>query len=275
MNYQSRIFGKASPASLTLDSFFDLNTMSRTTQTLVKQTQRNAFYSMGMKKTATLFAVILSTMTLTGCSVLEASVSSPRSITENQSDKIVKTLQGPLMRFPHKQSMRQDPALDLYRDTHSRSSVLSFYSRLTGSTQIARTILDASDKEGIAPSLAFSVAWAESGFQTRNVSFNPGSVDRGLFQLNSKTFANLNEKDFFDPKVNASHGLRYLDYCLSYGEDEIVALALYNAGLPRIQKGAVPRSTYGYIERVLSYKADLDKRFGDEVVSRWLPRSDY
>lgn len=194
---------------------------------------------------------------------------------ENQTEKIAKTLEGPIARFPVRQQARQDPTLDLYRNKQSRPAVVSFYSRLTGSEHIARTILDAADREGVPPSLAFSVAWVESSFRARTVSYNTKSVDRGLFQLNSKTFTHLEEQEFFDPKVNASHGLRYLDYCLSYGNDEIVALALYNAGLPRIQNGKVPRSTYGYIDKVLSYKADVDARFGREVVSRWLPRSDY
>lgn len=232
---------------------------------------------MGMKKNAALFftALLLWASFVPSCSLLEASATILPKPSETQKDTIMKTLEGPILRFPVSQSLRQDPTLELYHDDRSRLSVLSFYTRLTGSAHIARTILDAAAAEGISPSLAFSVAWVESGYYARTVSLNSRSVDRGLFQLNSKTFPFLEEKDFFDPKVNASHGLRYLDYCLSYGNDEIVALALYNAGLPRIQQGSVPRSTYGYIEKVLSYKADLDKRFGAEVVSRWLPRCDY
>ena len=271
------MLGKATHPPLDLDSFSDLNKMSPTSCLYGKKTQRKALISMGMKKNTVLFfsALLLWGYVVSSCSVLEASATVLTTTCDNQADKIMKTLQGPILRFPVNQSTRQDPTLELYHDDRSRPSVISFYARLTGSAHIAKTILDAADAEGVSPSLAFSVAWVESGYYARTVSLNSRSVDRGLFQLNSKTFPYLEEKDFFDPKVNASHGLRYLDYCLSYGNDEIVALALYNAGLPRIQQGSVPRSTYGYIEKVLSYKADLDKRFGDEVVSRWLPRCDY
>jgi hypothetical protein len=275
MRCQAFEVGKATSHPLALDSFSYLNTMSPNQYTLVKQTQRNVIFSMGMKKTAILLFVVLSSSLMSACSLLEASATQTAVSMENQAEKIAKTLEGPILSFPVNPQNRQDPTLDLYRDQRSRSSVVSFYTSLTGSAFIARTILEEAEKEDVSPSLAFSVAWVESGYHAKTVSHNSRSVDRGLFQLNSKTFTSLEEEDFFDPKVNASHGLRYLDYCLSYGNDEIVALALYNAGLPRIQNGAVPRSTYGYIAKVLSYKADLDKRFGDEVVSRWLPRSDY
>jgi soluble lytic murein transglycosylase-like protein len=181
----------------------------------------------------------------------------------------------PVTRIPFSGALGSDPGIELYAKTESRKSVVGFYARVAGSEALARTILEAACAKGISPSLAFSIAWVESNFKTRTVSANTHSVDRGLFQLNSKTFHYLDEKDFFDPAVNAKNGLAYLDYCLSYGGDEIIALAVYNAGLPRILKGAVPKSTYGYIGRVLSYKADLDRRFGNEVVSRWLPRSDF
>ncbi len=188
-------------------------------------------------------------------------------------EKIALVLSKPVTRFPLSKQAGLDPALELYSQAATRSVVLDFYSKRTGSAWIAKTILDASLSRGISPALAFSIAKVESNFRPRVVSHNPGSVDRGLFQLNSRTFHQLSEKEFFDPAVNAKHGLSYLEYCLSYGDDEIVALAVYNAGFPRLAKGLVPASTYAYIDKVLGYKEDLEQSFGNEVVTRWLPRS--
>ena len=78
--------------------------------------------------------------------------------------------------------------------------------------------------------LAFSLMWAESRFDPEAYNRNAVSIDRGLFQLNSESFPQLSRDDFYDIETNVSNGVSYLRYCLNLGENEIVALAIYNAG---------------------------------------------
>ena len=97
------------------------------------------------------------------------------------------------------------------------------------------------------------------------MNFNRSSVDRGLFQLNSRSFRFLKEKDFFDPETNAKYGTAHLRFCLDRGENEIVALAMYNAGTIGVKTGT-PLSTLKYVARVEEYKDYLDSRFRKEVL---------
>ena len=100
----------------------------------------------------------------------------------------------------------------------------------------------------------------ESGFQTKATNWNRYSVDRGLFQLNSQTFPKLREQDFYDPQVNARYGLAHLRHCLNTGGNEIVALAMYNAGARKVNDGT-PYSTLNYIARILDYREELEQQF--------------
>ena len=103
------------------------------------------------------------------------------------------------------------------------------------------------------------------------MNYNGTSIDRGIFQLNSLTFRNLSEDDFFNPEVNAFHGLRYLEFCLDQGVDDAQALAIYNAGLSRVIRGQTPSSTLRYTAGVLSYEAALLEDFTDFILSQFPP----
>jgi soluble lytic murein transglycosylase-like protein len=139
---------------------------------------------------------------------------------------------------------------------------------------VARAILDAAQGKDVDVNLAFALVWAESDFKPKTKSYNKDkSVDRGLFQLNSKTFPSLSEKDAFEPQVNARMGINHLSFCLDYTGNEIQALAAYNAGLSRAEGGRVPVSTYAYIEKVLTYRDRIEKRFKDELLSFWIPHT--
>ncbi len=159
----------------------------------------------------------------------------------------------------------EDPGLFLYRNKLFSRVVVDFYTRITGSREIALPIIEYSDKYDIPLSLAFALAWVESRYNPRAVNRNHGSVDRGLFQLNSKTFRFLSRKDFFNPRINAKYGIAHLRFCLNTGKDEIVGLAMYNAGTIGVKKGT-PLSTLRYVSKIIKYKEHLDRLFKQEVL---------
>jgi soluble lytic murein transglycosylase-like protein len=85
-------------------------------------------------------------------------------------------------------------------------------------------------------------------------------VDRGLFQLNSRTFPHVRVDDFYDPQINARLGLKHLRFCLNQSKSELVALAIYNAGALKVQKGT-PYRTLNHVARILDYREKLEKDF--------------
>jgi soluble lytic murein transglycosylase-like protein len=153
-----------------------------------------------------------------------------------------------------------DAGLYLYRNERTRPLVKQFYTRVTRDREIAEAILSAADLSDVSLPLAFSLAWVESSYRVRALNRNANSVDRGLFQLNSRTFPDLEEEQFYNPRINAEHGLAYFRYCLEAGSNELVALAMYNAGVNRVRRGT-PYSTLHYVARILENERKLFDSF--------------
>jgi len=162
----------------------------------------------------------------------------------------------------------EDKILALYRNAQSRPAVEWFYSRITASREIAQAILEFSDKNDISPNLAFAVAYVESRYKTtaKNVNENK-TIDRGLFQLNSASFKNLSEEDFYNPRVSARYGLSHLRYCIDVAGNEITGLAIYNAGAVRVKKNGAPQKTLNYVAKITNYRNRLETQFAGEVLS--------
>jgi soluble lytic murein transglycosylase-like protein len=139
--------------------------------------------------------------------------------------------------------------------------VEDFLKGKVGSAEISSVIFRETRKNGLPISLTLALAWAESRFDPLAVNRNESTVDRGLYQLNSRSFPKLTEAEFFDPAVNAGHGIAYLRYCLERGENEITALAMYNAGPRRVSERGAPRVTLAYIDKILTYREALDREF--------------
>jgi soluble lytic murein transglycosylase-like protein len=156
---------------------------------------------------------------------------------------------------------KKDPTLELYRDEASRKHVERFFIELTGSERISRPILRYADRHDVSLFLAFSVAYVESRFNARAVNKNASSVDRGVFQLNSRAFPRLKERDFFDPETSAKYGISHLKFCLQEGGNDIAAIAMYNAGKNRVTSKGAPLVTLGYISRYVEYRSDLEAAF--------------
>jgi soluble lytic murein transglycosylase-like protein len=138
--------------------------------------------------------------------------------------------------------------------------VESFYVALTGSREISLPILHYASDNDIPLPLAFALARGESEFNARAYNRNPRSVDRGLFQLNSHTFPFLKAEQFYDPEINARYGLEHLRLCLDQADNEVVALAIYNAGVAKVHNGT-PYSTLNHIARILEYRDQITQDF--------------
>jgi hypothetical protein len=169
--------------------------------------------------------------------------------------------------FLHEPEPVQDLAAEYYRDPLSRDLVTEFFSRLSGSREIAGAILDASETFNISPSLAFALSWEESRYFPRAVNRRNlnGSVDRGLFQLNNRSFPKLTEAEFFDPRINTWNGIAHLRWCLDSGGSELIALSMYNAGSGRVNADGTPKKTLEYVDRVLASRRKIDSLFEAEV----------
>jgi soluble lytic murein transglycosylase-like protein len=154
-----------------------------------------------------------------------------------------------------------DPGLTLYRNPTTRISVIDFYTELTGNSEVSNAILRGAEANDIPLALAFALAWGESRFNPRAVNQNLITIDRGLFQLNSKTFPTLSPAECFTPKINAEYGLAHFRWCLREGKNEIVAIAIYNAGKGRVEKGGTPRTTLDHINNILDYRTKLEENF--------------
>lgn len=161
------------------------------------------------------------------------------------------------------------PALDLYRENLTHDAVVSFFVAETGSEATALPIMYYAEKYDIPFSVVFSLAYVESRYSTRAVNQNSSSVDRGLFQLNNRTFRNLTEDDFFHPDVNTYHGMQYLVFCLNQGADIPQAIAIYNAGWTRVRAGRTPTSTKRHVSRVLSKRDSIDRAFRAYMLERF------
>jgi soluble lytic murein transglycosylase-like protein len=152
--------------------------------------------------------------------------------------------------------------LALYRDDHLKPLVVEYYANLTQDRAVTTAILEACDSLDLDPSLGFALAWNESHFNPMAVSYNPDTMDRGLFQLNSRTFSRLDRKTVFDPKSNAQQGLAFYKGVLAKLGTPERALGYYNSGIGMITDRALPRSTQAYVKRVLE---DWDRMDRDAI----------
>jgi hypothetical protein len=160
-----------------------------------------------------------------------------------------------------------DPVLEYYRNPSYKDVVVEFFTGICLDREISFAILDNSDRLNVSPALAFAVCWEESRFNPSAVNRHnrDGSIDRGLFQLNSRSFPYLSSAAFFDVRSNAFYGISHLRYCLDTGGTEVSALAVYNAGAGRVQTTGAPQSTLNYISRILENRRRIEMRFNNRI----------
>jgi hypothetical protein len=189
-----------------------------------------------------------------------------------------------------KETAREDPSLffvenheenrDLVRELlqrqDTRAWVIDYFAKVCGSWGVALAILDNAAEYKIPSALAFALCYEESRFNPRavNQKNENGTIDRGLFQLNSSSFPNLETRAFFVPETNARFGMSHLRHCLDTGKTEISALAMYNAGTNRIRSTGAPKSTLDYIHRILENRRRIETQFKAQLLDQlaeWNP----
>jgi hypothetical protein len=165
-----------------------------------------------------------------------------------------------------KMSENVDDGLRLYRQPLSRTAVEWFYFQIAGDKSVVQAILTEAEKNNIPLSLAFALAHTESNYNTKAINRNSNNtLDRGLFQLNSNSFPQLKEADFFDPSISSKYGMTHLKFCLNTAGNEVSALAMYNAGTGRVRSNKTPQSTLNYVGKIISYQKMLDQLFSEQV----------
>jgi hypothetical protein len=162
----------------------------------------------------------------------------------------------------------QDPVLSYFRNPEFREWVIDFFSGICTNRDIVQAILENADTFDVSPALAFALSWEESRFNPNAVNrYNrDGSIDRGLFQLNNRSFPNLELALFFDIKTNTYYGIGHLRYCLDTGGSEVSALAMYNAGTGRVRTSGAPEVTLNYISRILGNKSKIESQFHARLI---------
>jgi hypothetical protein len=161
-----------------------------------------------------------------------------------------------------------DSVLEYYRKPEYKEWIIEFFSALCSSREIAWAILDSSDEFDIPPALAFALCWEESRFNPNAINRHnrDGSIDRGLFQLNNRSFTQLEISSFYNVYSNARYGIGHLRHCLNAGGSEISALAMYNAGAGRVKSTGAPEVTLNYISRILENRRKIESRFHSRLI---------
>jgi len=162
----------------------------------------------------------------------------------------------------------KDIILNSYLNPAFREWTLAFFQKKTGSLDVAAVILSNAAETGIPPALAFALCYEESRYNPAAINHNQnGTVDRGLFQLNSATFPKLKTQDFYILEVNARQGLSHLAWCLKNAGTDVAGLAMYNAGHNRVRTAGTPKSTLDYVSRILKQQRAIEDRFMHEYIS--------
>lgn len=141
--------------------------------------------------------------------------------------------------------------------------VLSFYDSLTGNRKITLAILQNAKEWEISINFAFALAKKESEFNPRRKNYNEwnDSWDRGLFQLNNKSFT-LSEEEYFNPDINSHKGLQYFHQQFLTFNDNYLAMLAYNWGPNRVKAGKTPpQKVVNYIEDIKSYEKEYNDLF--------------
>ena len=156
-----------------------------------------------------------------------------------------------------------DPIMEYYRRSEYKSWVIEFFTEICSRREIAQIILQNTDVYDVSVALAFALCWEESRFNPHAVGKpnRDGSIDRGLFQLNNRSFPDLDMYSFFNIQHNTRYGISHLKYCLDFGGSEVSALAMYNAGTGRVTSTGAPSVTLNYISHILENKGKIESRF--------------
>jgi soluble lytic murein transglycosylase-like protein len=146
---------------------------------------------------------------------------------------------------------------------------VAFAARYRISPQLARTIQDAAEAQGLDPDLGFRLVRAESNFNPRARS-HAGAL--GLTQLMPNTARWLNRgmttpERIMQPEANLAAGFRYLRRLIDKYDDLRLALLAYNRGEGAVdrdlRRGRNPEN--GYTRHVLGTGVERYRGDGRQV----------
>ena len=204
------------------------------------------------------FTVLYSFLTLYLCAILVISCRAQEILPQAEPEPVAEQASAGLEKDG-------DLILNSYRNPALKDKTLAFFGELTGSAGIAEAVLANAAVFEVAPALAFSLCAEESAYNPRALNRNHNNtVDRGIFQLNSASFPHLKTVDFYNVEVNARYGLSHLRWCLDTAGNEVSALAMYNAGMTRVNSQGTPKHTLDYVSRILARQRRIEKLFSDE-----------
>lgn len=166
------------------------------------------------------------------------------------------------LRYP---AWQPEPAGPVRRPGPGQAVAQGVATKLPRGFNEVKPYLDAAaQSHSVDPALVYSVAAAESAFNTEAVS-HKGAL--GLMQIMPATAArygvsgyslNTGRHNVLEPQVNAQVGSRYLaDLLRLFGGDTSLAVAAYNAGEGAVSKygNRIPPypETQKYVERVMGF----------------------
>jgi len=160
---------------------------------------------------------------------------------ENGGDDVLET--GSLGKIVRARST----SFDVFRQRHT-----SLSGRPLRGLPFGNEIRLAAERYDIDALLVAAIVEVESGFNPTAVS---GKGATGLMQLMPGNIAEESRDLLTDPRVNLTHGVRYLSQLLRQYEGDLeLTLAAYNAGPGNVRKfGGLPpfRETRQFVDRVL------------------------
>jgi len=133
---------------------------------------------------------------------------------------------------------------------------------------LAALIILIATETGIPPNFALAVAICESNLNPTVVSAKrwDGSVDRGIFQLNSYVYPNIN---WADPETNIRLGIKHLRWLMEMEcHNTYWAVAVsYNAGHSyMLKKIPPPQSSIEFANKVMLVYGELQKGYFSPVI---------
>jgi hypothetical protein len=230
------------------------------------------FHNVKMEQVIPMFAGVLSSLLVCGMIGVRSpyfrASQPPEAVTESPQEE--EKPEDLTHLFTSAGEEADDLIREQYRNPEYREWVIGYFTGICANREIAEAILHSADSFNVAPALAFALGWEESRFNPLavNNANKDGSIDRGLFQLNSRSFPNLETSVFFNIKDNTRYGINHLRYCLDLGGSEIAALAMYNAGAGRVSTTGTPKVTLDYIHRILENRRKLDDHFQNRLVKK-------
>lgn len=143
----------------------------------------------------------------------------------------------------------------------SETAQINYFSGVINNPQIAKQVVIHASQFGIEPSLLAALIKVESDFNPLAINYNyNGSIDRGLCQLNNRTFTSFQVGDFYNTELNIKTGAEFLKWCIDNAENNmVVALAYYNAGYGNVTNEKVGDTTLNYINKILHHKKTYDE----------------